>query len=547
MPRIKKSVRSETVPQLSFDFKEVVKTAEVLSREQVVAQANFKTDVSDYDPVRQTSEYMQRAVQFEEAWETTIQEARRRLLQTNARQLYYDFLEDLKRQIENGSPKSNRLADLLEKVAIQGLGMDRRQIQIETPLKGGTKWRISWDAKAIQNHLADHIVGETFLNEVKADAGGLLQQPFLIGASDVSQHRSAVPIPARFFKRSVPFVLNNAAGTLFKIESGKPKYDNLFNPKPDETLLRWMLIDPSYQDELDGEDYQRCLASAMDVGQYKFDLEFLLKADKRVSLIFRDGSIFPQDAYLDNFIVRSKRGEFTREAIRELLNCLSYAKDVGTIYCGVSKNVRLKVFSAVVDWFIAKHLDRNWEIGNYTLNDGQAMTLLLSSPSFVGNNLTQAVSTCLIKRSFTTRAALNKKASSIIEVDKYFDSFEKNHFEEPMDIAPYRALCKIAHLYMFFIGHSKSPQQQLPRYEFFYDESFGNVNKIAVNILAALQHCGLLIDRDHSFMSDEPVTYLLPNVIQQAHLLSKDVGKSIDSATGQWIMSRYKRMLSKTL
>src|SRR5256714_239204 len=400
MPRIKKSVRSETVPQLSFDFKEVVKTAEILSREQVVAQANFKTDVSDYDPVRQTSEYMQRAVQFEEAWETTIQEARRRLLQTNARQLYYDFLEDLKRQIENGSPKSNRLADLLEKVAIQGLGMDRRQIQIETPLKGGTKWRISWDAKAIQNHLADHIVGETFLNEVKADAGGLLQQPFLIGASDVSQHRSAVPIPARFFKRSVPFVLNNAAGTLFKIESGKPKYDNLFNPKPDETLLRWMLIDPSYQDELDGEDYQRCLASAMDVGQYKFDLEFLLKADKRVSLIFRDGSIFPQDAYLDNFIVRSKRGEFTREAIRELLNCLSYAKDVGTIYCGVSKNVRLKVFSAVVDWFIAKHLDRNWEIGNYTLNDGQAMTLLLSSPSFVGNNLTQAVSTCLIKRSF---------------------------------------------------------------------------------------------------------------------------------------------------
>src|SRR5438105_12622415 len=52
---------------------------------------------------------------------------------------------------------------------------------------------------------------------------------------------------------------------------------------PYTTLFR-SLIDPSYQDELDGEDYQRCLASAMDVGQYKFDLEFLLKADKRVSL-----------------------------------------------------------------------------------------------------------------------------------------------------------------------------------------------------------------------------------------------------------------------
>lgn len=546
MPQRKKTRASETPPQLSFGFEEVVKAAEVLSREQVVAQANFKAEASGYDPVGQTSEYMRRAVQFEEAWETTIQEARKRLLQTDAQQLYYDFLEDLKRQIEGGSSKSNRLVELLDKVAIQGLGMDRRQIQIGTPLKGGTRWRISWNTEAIQNHLAEHIVGDKFLNEVNTDESLRLQPSFTIGASDVSQHRSAVPIPARFFKRSVPFVLNNAAGTLFKIESGKPRYDNLFNPKPDETLLRWMLIDPSYQDELDGEDYQRCLASAMDVGQYKFDLEFLLKADKRVSLIFRDGSIFPQDAYLDNFIIQSKRGEFTREAIRELLNCLSYAKDVGTIYCGVSKNVRLKVFSAVVDWYIAKYLDQNWEFGNYTLNDGQAMTLLLSSPNFVGSNLSKAVSTCLIKRSFTTRAALNKKALSISELDEYFDSFERGHLEAG-DITPYRALCKFAHLYMFFIGHSKSPQQQLPRYEFFYDESFGKASEIAVKIQAAVQHCGLQIDRDHSFMSEEPVAYLLPNVIQQAHLLSKDVGKSIDSATGQWIMSRYKRMLSKNL
>ena len=33
-----------------------------------------------------------------------------------------------------------------------------------------------------------------------------------------------------------------------------------------DLLLRWMLIDPSYQDELDPEDYERCIASAMDVG-----------------------------------------------------------------------------------------------------------------------------------------------------------------------------------------------------------------------------------------------------------------------------------------
>jgi hypothetical protein len=78
----------------------------------------------------------------------------------------------------------------------------------------------------------------------------------------------------------------------------------------------------------------------MDVGQYKFDLEYLLKADRhRPDLILRDGSLFPQDAYLDNFAIPNKRGDFTREAIREMLDCLSYAKLLNVIYCGVSKNV----------------------------------------------------------------------------------------------------------------------------------------------------------------------------------------------------------------
>ena len=143
-------------------------------------------------------------------------------------------------------------------------------------------------------------MGPKFLNVVKASGHRWAGRAPLVGSSDVSQHFSAVPVPARFFKRSVPFVLNNAAGALFTLHDAKAKYENLFNPKPDDDLLRWMLIDPSYQDELEAEDYRRCLASAMDVGQFRFDREFLLKADKRrPDVILRDGSLFPQDAYLD--------------------------------------------------------------------------------------------------------------------------------------------------------------------------------------------------------------------------------------------------------
>jgi hypothetical protein len=534
MPR-----KKDNSTQLSFDFDKIIEKAEVLSGEQVAEKAN----VTGYDPVEKTTEYMHRTVKFEESWETTVQQARNKLLQQDARQIYFDFLTDLCEQIENGSPKSERYAELIDRVAIQGFGMSREEIHIESPYRGGSRWRVQFNKTKVERHLDSHIVGKKFLNEIKIDEN--LSDSLSIGSSDVSQHRSAVPFPSRFFKRAVPFVLNNAAGTLFRMQDGKARYDNLFKPKPDEEMLRWMLIDPSYQDELNGEDYQRCLASAMDVGQYRFDHEFLLKSDYRPTVILRDGSLFPQDAYLDNFIILNKRGEFIREAIRELLDCLNYAKSTGTVYCGVSKAVRLRVYSAVTDWYIAQYIDKSWEVGNYTLNDGQAMTLLLSSPDFVGDNLNEAITTCLIKRSFTTRANLNVKARTANDFNHYFQNYEWNHPHEAHLIPDYKALCGIAHLYMFFVGHAKSPQQQLPRYEFFYDESLGDIEKNAAKILASLQHCGLTVDYDHSLMSTEPITYLLPTVAQQAHILSKDVGRQIDQNTKQWIMARYAKSIDR--
>lgn len=531
--------------QFSFDFEDVINKAQVLSRDQVIAQSQPSDIDAGYNPIEQTTEYMQRAVQSEVAWESTIRKAREQLMQIDARQLYLDFLTDLKKEIESGSPKSPRLAELLEQVGVRGLGMTHRHICTTPPGRGG-RWRVTnFDRTAIHQHLESHIAGEYFLNVTSASDASWGEQPLLIAASDVSQHRSAVPVPARFFKRSVPFVLNNAAGTRFEVvkDSGH-KFENVFNPKPDDTLLRWMLIDPSYQDELEPQDYQRCIASAMDVGQYKFDLDHLLKSDQRTpDIIFRDGSLFPQDAYIDNYVIQNRRSEFTREAIRELLNCLLLARELGVVYCGVAKNIVLKVYSAVTDWFIAKYIDGDWEFGNYTFNDGQAMTLLLSSPDFVGDNLSQAITTCLIRRSFVTRANLNTRLQDLDDLEEWFRIYQTQN--PTHDIRHYKRLCEIAHVYMFFVGHSKHPQQQLPRYEFFHAEKMPAPTQLASNILAALSECTLSTDRDHSFMASDPVTYLLPSVTQHAHDLSKQVGKFIDSVTGQLIMAKYQSMLKE--
>ena len=498
----------------------------------------------NHDPVATTILYMQRCVEIEQDWNTTLQKAREDLLQTDPRQLYFDFLTDLKRQIEQNSPKSEALANLLRAVAIRGFGMGKQQILIHRPPESETRWRIHLDENAVRRHLDDHIIGEHFLNQITVDESAWGKRVPVIGGSDVSQHKDySVPFPGRFFKRHAPYVLSNAAGTLRKVQDGCVRFDNIFNPKPDEELLRWMLIDPSYQEELEEEDYKRCLISAMDVGHYKFDLTYLLKADPRPpDIIFKDGSLFPQDAYLHNFLIENKRGDFTREAIRELLSCLSYARQIRVVYCGVTKQVQLNVYSAVVDWFIAKEIDPNWEFGNYTLSDGQAMSLLLASPSFVEGNLERTIATCLIRRSFTTRANLNVRAD-LDDLNTYFSNCQDQHPE--VNIIPFQKLCEIAHVYMFFIGHSKNPQQQLPRYEFFYTDDLGEPPEIVQKILSSLQTCGFMIDRDHSFMAVEPVRYLMPTVTQQAHHLSKQAGEQIASEIGQKITARFRQTLRR--
>src|SRR5438552_1786302 len=126
MPRKPKARSSELFQQLPLDFDTVINSAQVLSREEVAAKSNLGDIRQDYDPVAQTTVYMQRAVQFENAWETTIQKAREALLIVDPRQLYNDFFVDLKNQIEKNSPKSARLADLLEQVAIRGFGMTKQ-------------------------------------------------------------------------------------------------------------------------------------------------------------------------------------------------------------------------------------------------------------------------------------------------------------------------------------------------------------------------------------------------------------------------------------
>ncbi|MBE9195802.1 hypothetical protein IQ219_10915 [Synechocystis sp. LEGE 06083] len=516
-----------------MDFDQAINSAEVYSRDQVSRL---------YDPLKETAVYMKKLVDSQREWDSTIKKAREELLGVNPRDLYFEFIIDISNRIEQNTVHSERFAKLLRQVTIRGFGMTKKHINIKSPPRGSSQWSVILNKEYIKQHLNDHIVGEYFLNIIETNDDLLNNANFSIASSDVSQHRNSVPSPARFFSRNVPFLLNNAAGSVLHVKDGQASFDQgRFNPLDTNDILKWMLIDPSYQDELEPEDFIRCTASAMDVGQYLFEHEFLLNNGRdRFDLILRDGSLFPQDAYLDNYLIDNRRGEFTRKAIIELLKCLNASENSRRLYCGVSKNVRLKLYSAVLDWYIEQNIDANWTVGGCSLTDGQAMTILLSSPDFAKEQLKSAISTCLIRRSFTTRANLNEKAPDINDLESYFENYENKIREtnQNIDISQYRALCKKFHTYIVFIGHAPNPSKLLPRYEFF-DDCLSSPEEKLSKILTAIKYSSFDVDQDHSFGSDEQITYLIPTVTQQAHRFSKDVGQTLSAHIKNQLWNQY--------
>ena len=518
-----------------------------------------------YDPVAETVKYAAKAIRLEKERDSIISKARNALLKENAVGLYMDFFQDTVRRIINPSEKDvsklPALARSLEDVAHTGLGMSARHITVRHPTKGGgARYHVDPDFGAIKEWLQESIAGETFLREYRATdprgRGGASE--LLVGGSDVSQHRGTVPVPGHAFRWTAPIVLNNAAGAIVKIGDASPDFKNLFDPRPNEQLLQWMLVDPSYMDDLSPAEYNACLATAMDVGHYKFDFQYLLNDTTVIpDVIFRDGRIHPQDVKLDNYVREDRWGNFFREAINGLFACLNCAKNLNTVYCGVAKSVRMKAFSAVLDWFIADRIDKKWSTIEYNLNDGMAMTALLSHPSFrMDENF--AIGTCLIRRTFYARAGLNREVPDKTHAEEYFKNWEKRLQEQMakknrkdmVNLDRFRKLCgvgedeDIGRLYMFYLGHSKSPQQRLPRYEFFHHDRMENPAKVADYIFSALRFGGLDIDTDHSYMSREDIEYLVPAAKLHAHYLSKNVGKLIDQQTRAEIMKRFMHAVS---
>src|SRR5918996_948982 len=129
---------------------DILEREEVWSKEEVAATGKLDEGRTEYSPVDQTAKYMERAVRFEEVWETTIAKAREKLLKVDPRELFMDFFDDLVTQAKAGGPKAGRYLVMLDLVGIQGFGMTKEMLSLQRTPKEGTGRRVRYQKDLVR-------------------------------------------------------------------------------------------------------------------------------------------------------------------------------------------------------------------------------------------------------------------------------------------------------------------------------------------------------------------------------------------------------------
>lgn len=101
---------------------------------------------------------------------------------------------------------------------------------------------------------------------------------------------------------------------------------------------------------------------------------------------------------------------------------------------------------------------------------------------------------------------------------------------------------------MFFVGHTRTDELYIPRYEFVFDESMPPEGRRLhiQKILSALRLATFDADEDHLWSAEEPIRTLIPMPILIAHELSKRMGEELASNFTQRTTAEFiKRLQAK--
>jgi len=506
---------------MSNEEKYTVIFDEILSR----AQAERRLEPS----ITSAAEVLVSASYFEERGDI-VSEAKEKLMKEDPRKLYFECIKDLVKLIHEEEKQRKYIwAAQLNDLALQGLGIKIddlafRGIDAKDMFRGEPDWH------KIEAHINENVLGDFFIEKISVPPDIELwgeEFPLRMSACDASQHRFKLRTPFNI-NFSSPVVVNNSAGILKERGSEKPKWKHIAVPKNTQDFEDWVIVGFKDYTELNENDYEWATKSAMDVGQFYVEETYIFPyggVKLKPDIHFRDGRIFPQDHAM-NCLLQNRHGELTREAIYRMTTTLRKARELGIIFCGVAKQVNLKLYSTIVDWYIKTKMGvDNWNITGHILNDSEVMRRMLYNEIFDASTLNEIYITCPIVRSFYTTSNLNRRTDKQVINDlNSLDNIYHSRHLTARNIVDEALKYKVA---MFFAGHSKTPEVYCPRYEFVYYDTPKSIKQDIIKILSALRLASFDVDEEHLWGLEEPVRTLVPTPILIAHDLSKKMGEEL--------------------
>ncbi|MCL0039056.1 hypothetical protein M1O57_04380 [Dehalococcoidia bacterium] len=499
------------------------------------------------DPtVIRTADYLVTASLLDEE-KDVLQDAKAQLMRENPRELYLAYLRDIiKGAKEADRVNQYKFAKQISDVAIMGLGIWQEDLGLSAAGREAIKITGEPNWTQVKEWIDQSVFGEYFIEEYSVPFDEELwgnEFPLRISACDASQHRFKLRVP--FNKTwATPVIVNNSAGTVK--QDVEPKWKHIAVPKDTREYEGWVILGPDDYTSMDEGHYEWAAKSSMDVGQLFVEETFIFKHGGialKPDVHFRDGRIFPQD-HLMNCKIENRHGQLTREAVFRMNTAFRTAKELKILYCGIAKQVQLRVYSYLIDWYIKKIMGKaNWNPTGQMLSDTELLRNLLYRADFSGKSFRVIYVTCSILRRFETASNLNRRTRKQVRND--LESLSGVYHSRDItakDIAD-EAL-KIG-VVMFFAGHARTDELYIPRYEFAVSliEPLGNVKTLILRILSALRLAAFDVDEDHLWGLEEPILTLVPTPILVAHDLSKKWGEELASSFSQRVTAEFIRRL----
>lgn len=581
------------------------------------ANAITLDDVYEMLPFVQTTEAIARAIEAQEYYErnrdTTIRRAAQALLEENPVQLFHDMIVDASEKLraQQRIVLDSELSDAamrhrlqseyfeLENLVYRALSLTDQSVKLPPYLlfEQRDDAQPSWDSDTLYAELRGRVFGDRFIREIDVSGtrGSLERSVMNVSGSDGSMHAGSLSIrTARgYVEDEANIVTFNNAIAFLRLSSllgAQGQRDGLVYSAP---MTRQTLDDPSYKGmvlvsfmhpELSEAEYEHMTRCATDVVQLRVD-EMVFSGGARdlatgqllptPMVHVRDGTVTPQERYFNHYHRPDSYGEMVREGIglqRKILSRILMSPKP-PVFAGAVKSTRMRLFSSVLNWYIARGskrkfgqpIDPTWDLSRAAhILDNQAMTALLASLPNQGRDGKFFV-TCAVLRQFHSLTEFYRSPGHGDWL-RFFEDEKQDALKRHQRLGggyplPYHAtidlhddafvfMCRTADYVSFYIGHTGGdPPPILPRYEFLdslrapldsgdFDRAARQVERSVHLIVQALDATGVATDLDHNFLSRTTLVKIIPAVVMRAHEYAKTLGKKLETELRSVVISR---------